>query len=130
MQHIVEVTRGQMADHAVITVGVMESEVMKLAVSLIGKASDVIVTAVGRPNDMTIQLTGSPLTGWQKRIQGALFGGANPLYDIPKILGLYRSGDMKLDELITRRYSLDQVNEGYQDMLDGKNIRGVMIFDD
>jgi S-(hydroxymethyl)glutathione dehydrogenase/alcohol dehydrogenase len=129
-QHIVEVTRGQMADHAVITVGVMESEVMKLAVSLIGKASDVIVTAVGRPNDMTIQLTGSPLTGWQKRIQGALFGGANPLYDIPKILGLYRSGDMKLDELITRRYSLDQVNEGYQDMLDGKNIRGVMIFDD
>jgi S-(hydroxymethyl)glutathione dehydrogenase/alcohol dehydrogenase len=103
---------------------------MKLAVSLIGKASDVIVTAVGRPNDMTIQLTGSPLTGWQKRIQGALFGGANPLYDIPKILGLYRSGDMKLDELITRRYSLDQVNEGYQDMLDGKNIRGVMIFDD
>ena len=48
-------------------------------------------------------------------------------FDVPRLLGLYRSGDLKLDELITRRYRLDQVNEGYQDMLDGKNVRGVII---
>ncbi|MGI6876151.1 alcohol dehydrogenase, partial [Amycolatopsis sp. 3B14] len=47
--------------------------------------------------------------------------------DVPRLLGLYRSGDLKLDELITRRYTLDQVNDGYQDMLDGKNIRGVIV---
>jgi Zn-dependent alcohol dehydrogenase len=40
---------------------------------------------------------------------------------------LYRSGDLKLDELITTTYSLDQVNQGYQDMLDGKNIRGLIL---
>ena len=34
---------------------------------------------------------------------------------------------LKLDELITRRYSLEEVNQGYQDMLDGKNIRGVIV---
>ena len=43
------------------------------------------------------------------------------------ILGLWQSGDIKLNELVTRRYTLDQVNEGYQDMMDGKNIRGVII---
>jgi S-(hydroxymethyl)glutathione dehydrogenase/alcohol dehydrogenase len=43
------------------------------------------------------------------------------------ILGLWQAGDVKLTELITRRYTLDQVNEGYQDMMDGKNIRGVII---
>ena len=59
--------------------------------------------------------------------KGAIFGGCNPLYDVPRLLGLYNSGDLKLDELITRRYRLDEVNQGYQDMLDGKNIRGVLI---
>ena len=43
------------------------------------------------------------------------------------ILGLWQSGDIKLTELVTKRYTLDQVNEGYQDMMDGKNIRGVII---
>ena len=46
---------------------------------------------------------------------------------MPLLIGLYQAGKLKLDELITRRYRLDQVNEGYQDMLDGKNIRGVII---
>jgi len=40
---------------------------------------------------------------------------------------LYRSGDLKLDELITTTYKLDQINQGYQDMLDGKNIRGLIL---
>jgi alcohol dehydrogenase (nicotinoprotein) len=46
---------------------------------------------------------------------------------VPKLLGLYRSGDLKLDELIIRRYWLDEVNDGYRDMAAGKNIRGVVI---
>ena len=43
------------------------------------------------------------------------------------LLGLYKSGQLKLDELVTRTYTLDQVNQAYQDMNDGKNIRGVII---
>ncbi len=49
------------------------------------------------------------------------------LYDIPMLLGLYKSGQLKLDELVTRKYTLDQVNQAYQDMNDGKNIRGVIV---
>jgi S-(hydroxymethyl)glutathione dehydrogenase/alcohol dehydrogenase len=41
---------------------------------------------------------------------------------------MYREGELKLDELITNRYSLAQVNQGYQDMRDGVNIRGVIEF--
>jgi S-(hydroxymethyl)glutathione dehydrogenase/alcohol dehydrogenase len=51
----------------------------------------------------------------------------NPLYDIPRLLRLYRAGQLKLDQLITRRYSLDEINQGYQDLDDGKNIRGVIL---
>lgn len=125
--YIRDVTRGQLADHAVITVGVMEAEVLRQAVSVIGKNSNVVVTAVGRPDVHQISLTGGPLTGWQKRIQGAVFGAANPLYDIPKLLGLYRAGQLKLDELITKRYTLADINDGYRDMLEGRNIRGLLV---
>jgi Zn-dependent alcohol dehydrogenase len=74
-------------------------------------------------------LPGGILIGYHRRMQGALFGGANPLYDIPRLLGLWKAGDLKIDELITKRYPLEQVNEGYQDLMAGKNIRGVLIHD-
>ena len=41
-----------------------------------------------------------------------------------------KSGKLKVDELVTRRYTLDEVNEGYQDMLEGRNIRGVIRYTD
>jgi S-(hydroxymethyl)glutathione dehydrogenase/alcohol dehydrogenase len=53
----------------------------------------------------------------------------NPRADIPRLLDMYRVGDLKLDELITRRYTLDEINEGYQAMRDGLNIRGVIVND-
>ncbi|SKY55448.1 zinc-containing alcohol dehydrogenase NAD-dependent AdhD [Mycobacteroides abscessus subsp. abscessus] len=59
-----------------------------------------------------------------------MFGSANPQYDIVRLLRLYDAGQLKLDELVTQTYTLEQVNEGYQDLRDGKNIRGVIIHDD
>jgi S-(hydroxymethyl)glutathione dehydrogenase/alcohol dehydrogenase len=47
--------------------------------------------------------------------------------DITKMLDLYRSGQIKLDELVTKKYTLEQVNEGYDDLLAGKNIRGIIV---
>jgi S-(hydroxymethyl)glutathione dehydrogenase/alcohol dehydrogenase len=44
------------------------------------------------------------------------------------LLGMYREGQLKLDELVTHRYGLDEINQGYQDLRDGKNIRGVIEF--
>ncbi|GAB2998005.1 NDMA-dependent alcohol dehydrogenase [Amycolatopsis acidiphila] len=123
-EFVVETTWGQLADHALITVGVLGDEVIDSALQVVGKSGQVTITAVG-PGQL--DAPGGMLIGYQRRVQGALFGNCNPLYDVPRLLGLYRSGDLKLDELITRRYSLDEVNQGYQDMLDGKNIRGVIV---
>ena len=59
--------------------------------------------------------------------KGTLFGASNPMRDITKMLDLYRAGDIKLDELVTKKYKLDEINQGYDDLLAGKNIRGVMV---
>jgi S-(hydroxymethyl)glutathione dehydrogenase/alcohol dehydrogenase len=57
-----------------------------------------------------------------------LYGIEAPRVQIPKLLNLYMSGHLKLDELITTRYPLDKVNQGYTDMREGRNIRGIVDF--
>src|ERR1700689_4938235 len=123
----IELTRGQLADHALITIGVLNSEVVDQATAIVGKGAQVTITSVGKAAEKQIQLAANgSVVGWQRRIQGHVFGMCNPLNDIPRLLRLYRAGQLKLDELITRRYSLDDVNAGYQDLDDGKIIRGVI----
>ena len=60
----------------------------------------------------------------EKQVVGTIFGSANIRYDIPKLLELYRQGQLDLDGMITNTYKLGDINQGYQDMRDGKNIRG------
>jgi S-(hydroxymethyl)glutathione dehydrogenase/alcohol dehydrogenase len=93
----------------------------------VGKGGLVVLTGLNKIDEMNIVLPGSVLTLFRKQLRGSLFGDCNPTYDIPKILGLYQSGDLKLDEIITRTYTLDQVQEGYDDLLAGKNVRGVVV---
>ena len=69
------------------------------------------------------------LTMWEKQLVGAIFGSANPRRDIPRLLRLYQEGKLKLDELVTHTYPLSDINEGYQDMRDGKNVRGMVLYD-
>ncbi len=64
----------------------------------------------------------------QKAIMGAVYGFASPRLQIPELLALYRAGVLKLGELITRRYDLDDINSGYADLDAGKNLRGVVVF--
>jgi S-(hydroxymethyl)glutathione dehydrogenase/alcohol dehydrogenase len=121
---VVETTWGELADQAIITVGILHDEVIANAIRVVGKTGQVTITAVG--NGWVNENPGI-LIGYQRRVQGSIYGGCSPLVDVPQLIGLYQAGKLKLDELITRRYKLDEVNEGYQDMLDGKNIRGVII---
>ena len=128
-QMVTELTRGVGADQALVTVGVVTADVVQAAFAAIRKHGTVIVTGLAAPGQLNIQLSSFELTLFEKRLHGALFGGGNPFDDIPLMLDLYRSGRLKLDELITSRYRLDEVNQGYQDLLDGKNVRGVMLLE-
>jgi len=102
---LIDLTRGQLADKVICTVGEMDNDVVKAAVDMTGKAGTVVITGVGY-YDMV--LPGGILIGYHRRLQGSLFGGANPLYDIPMILSLWHEGRIKLTELITRKYTLDE----------------------
>jgi S-(hydroxymethyl)glutathione dehydrogenase/alcohol dehydrogenase len=63
---------------------------------------------------------------FQKRIQGALYGMCSPAKDVPRLLSLWQDGRLKLEELVTRTYALDELNQGYEDMHAGVNVRGVL----
>lgn len=121
-------TNGQGADVTIITTSVTTGEHIAQGFASIRKAGTLVVTGFGNPADVGIPIAGPELVLYQKRIQGAIFGMANPTYDIPKVLELYLAGDIKLDELITERYTLDEVAKGYEDMHAGSNIRGVVSF--
>ncbi len=127
METITNLTRGQMADSAILTPGLVTSEIVAEGFNAIGKGGVVVLTGLNKLDEMNIQLPGSIMTLFRKTLKGSLFGDCNPTTDIPRILGLYQSGDIKLDEIITRTYTLDQVNEGYDDLLAGANVRGVMV---
>jgi S-(hydroxymethyl)glutathione dehydrogenase/alcohol dehydrogenase len=105
----------------------MTAEVVSAGFNAIGKGGIVVVTGLNKLELPTVQLSGSVLTLFRKTVKGSLFGDCNPTTDIPKILGLYQAGDLKLDEIITRTYTLDEVNEGYDDLLAGQNVRGVIV---
>jgi S-(hydroxymethyl)glutathione dehydrogenase/alcohol dehydrogenase len=126
---VTELTMGVMADAVILTPGVMYGELLAPALTLTAKGGTCVVTAVAPMTQMTAELNLFELAMWQKEVRGVLFGAGNPRYDIPHLLGLYQAGQLKLDELVTRTYSLDEINQGYQDMRDGKNIRGVIVFD-
>ncbi|CAN5343876.1 hypothetical protein BH09ACT7_BH09ACT7_06490 [soil metagenome] len=68
-------------------------------------------------------------TLFQKRLLGSLYGEANPRADIPRLLRLFREGKLLLDESVTAEYKLGDVNVAFDDMLAGRNIRGVIIHD-
>jgi S-(hydroxymethyl)glutathione dehydrogenase/alcohol dehydrogenase len=124
---IADMTRGQMADSAILTVDLMTAEVVSAGFDAIGKGGTVVVTGLNKLEIPTVTLSGSIMTLFRKTVKGSLFGDCNPTTDIPKILGLYQAGDLKLDEIITRTYKLEEVNEGYDDLMAGKNVRGVMV---
>jgi S-(hydroxymethyl)glutathione dehydrogenase/alcohol dehydrogenase len=121
------VTNGQGADSAIVTVGIMKGEFLAEAFAAIRKGGTVVATAVGNIAEVGIPVPLFELTLYQKRIQGALFGASNPSKDIPLMLQMYVDGKLKLDELVTRTYTLETINDGYSDMHAGRNLRGVLI---
>ena len=121
------VTNGQGADSAIVCVGVTDGNHLAEAVDAIRKGGTVVATGVGNMADKGIPISPTEFTLYQKRLQGSLFGASNPSRDIPKMLALYQAGRLHLDELVTRTYKLEDINQGYDDMYAGKNIRGVVI---
>jgi S-(hydroxymethyl)glutathione dehydrogenase/alcohol dehydrogenase len=125
---VLQLTWGALAEKAIITTGVAEGSMIGPVMSMVSKGGRCVVTAIAsmHQNDVTLNLF--DLTLQQKSLVGSIFGSANPRRDIPRLLRLYMEGKLKLDELVTRTYDLKDVNQGYQDLRDGKNIRGMIVY--
>jgi len=122
-------TNGQGADAAVVTIGVTSGEHIAQAFAAIRKGGTVVVTGMVPMSEVGIPISAAELTLFQKRLQGSLFGGCSPSLDVPRQLEMYRADILKLDELVTRTYTLDEVAQGFSDLHAGLNIRGVVFFD-
>ncbi len=118
-----------MADSALLTVGLVEGPMIGEALDIVRKGGAVVLTAIAPMADVTPTLPMLFFTLFQKRLLGSLYGEANPRADIPRLLSLYREGKLLLDEAVTTEYKLNDINEAYDDMLAGRNIRGVVIHD-
>jgi oxidoreductase, Rxyl_3153 family len=127
LEPLTELTRGELADVGILTVGVAKGELIGPLLALVGKNGRAVATAVAPYYETQVSLPLSTFTFFQKQLRGGLFGGANPRADIPRLLNLYREGQLLIDEMITRTYTLEEINQGYADMLEGRNIRGVII---
>jgi S-(hydroxymethyl)glutathione dehydrogenase/alcohol dehydrogenase len=119
-------TNGQGADSTIITVGRVRGERIPEALKSVRKAGTVVVTSQGAWADENIALNLYELSMYQKRIQGVVYGNASPRRSMQLMLDLYRTGQLRLDEMVTRRYSIEGINEATADMRNARNIRGVI----
>ena len=124
-----DITWGTMANKVIMTMGVGSGAVMAEALALTAKRGRVVVTNIHPAMEMSASMSLLDLTLMEKQVVGSLFGSGNPRADIPKLLGLYREGQLDLDGLVTQTYALEDVNDGYEAMRNGENIRGVLVYD-
>jgi NDMA-dependent alcohol dehydrogenase len=120
-------TNGQGADSAIVTVGVITGEIVAQAYNTIRKGGTLVVTALGNHAATLEGINLFDLAMMQKRIQGNVFGGWSPRVAVPILLDMYKNKKLKLEELITKKYKLEEINEAFADMHAGKNLRGVII---
>jgi Zn-dependent alcohol dehydrogenase len=85
------------------------------------------VAVSGIEQDITIDMR---LFEWDKHYINPLYGQCRPVRDFPRIFTLYRRGELLLDELVTKTYPLDAIDDAFADMLAGRNAKGVLVMDD
>ena len=117
-------TGGRGADFSFEAIGV--PKVMSQAIDAARRGGTVVLVGLGAASEI-VSLGAGSFTRSDKILMSAYYGGADPRRDMPFILDLYRSGKVKLDELITRRRPLSEVNEAMSDLADGATLRTVLI---
>lgn len=113
------------ADYAFECVGY--GEIAAQAYGCLRKGGTAVVVGVASQKDTTTLRTAS-LTFEEKTLTGSYFGSARPREDFPRLLALYRNKRLKLDELITRTYRIDEAPQAFADLAAGRNARGVIVF--
>lgn len=123
-----DLTVGVMADAVILAPSLVGEDDIADGLALTRKGGTCVVTGLAAPSTRTVSLDVQTFTLMNKTLRGTVFGSCNPHADITALTRLYTSGRLKLDEMVTRRYRLDEVNHAYDDLLNGELIRGVIDF--
>ena len=116
---------GRGVDCAVVAVGSARA-IEQAWASLAPGGICVVVGAV--PSGTTISIDPRVLAV-ERRLAGSIYGSVRPAEDFPRLVDAYMAGHLMIDELITQRYSVDQVNEAHRALAAGENVRGLIVFD-
>ncbi|WP_273565487.1 alcohol dehydrogenase catalytic domain-containing protein [Maribacter halichondriae] len=122
-QQVKKLTENRGADYAFECTAVPELGAAPLAMV---RNAGTAVQVSGIEQEIVVDMN---LFEWDKIYINPLYGGCNPERDFPKIVGHYESGALKLDEMVTRTYSLENLQEAFDDMVSGKNAKGVIVYD-
>jgi S-(hydroxymethyl)glutathione dehydrogenase/alcohol dehydrogenase len=123
---IMQLTKGRGVDYVFVTVGAPTA--FKGAFDYITKNGAVVVVGMP-PTGVMSEYDPGTMAAWNQRLLGSKMGEAVISKDIPKLVRAYRKGDLKLDELVTKTYRLDQINEAIAEVKSGTVMRNVIVFD-
>ncbi len=118
-----ELTDGRGPDFVFDTVGTPKT--ITLAIESARKGGTVVVTGLSR-TDALAAIPLFPFVMQEKRLIPSLYGSGQPLKDIPQLVALHQQGKLKLLELVTRTYKLDDVNEALSALASGEGARGII----
>ena len=124
VSYLVDLTKGG-ADHSFECIGNTDTMRQALECCHKGWGESIIIGVAGA--GQTIETRPFQLvTG--RNWRGSAFGGARGRTDVPKIVDWYMNGQIEIDPMITHRFSLDEINKGFDLMHKGESIRGVVIY--
>ncbi len=124
-----ELTWGTMADKVIMTMSVGQGTLIAGAMAMAAKRGRVVVTNLHPVAESSATISLMDLTLMEKQLVGSCFGSGNARADVPKLLSLWRNGQLDLDGLVTQTLPLEGVNEGYEAMRNGTAIRTVLVYD-
>ena len=123
-----DLTWGKLCDVVVITVDNLTSELIEQARSITAKGGVIVVTTLAGFDLTSVEVNMMMLSMTNQEIRGTVFGSENPRIQVPKLLRLHHEGKFYIDELVTREYSIDEVQQAADDLASGENLRGVIRF--
>ena len=125
---VAELTEGRMADVVILTPGVLTGDMVAPACQMGSKDARIVITAIAPFAQDKIELNLFNMAMFNQSLLGTVFGSVSPRVQIPRLLKLYEAGMLEVDDLITNEYTIENVQQGYDDLEAGINIRGVVRF--
>jgi alcohol dehydrogenase len=123
-----DLTSGVMADSVVVSPSLIGKDDVSRALRLTRKGGTCVLTGMTAQTTRSIKIDLQDFILMNKNLAGTVFGSCNPKADIPRFARMYQIGLLQLDEMITKRYRLDDINDAYAELLNGEIIRGVIDF--